>query len=85
MILLKCGQDWQPVEHDWPSDFIQNKRSYSFLWLPSHNTPLLLCLHPQKYTVQDLTAWCSIGLKELPLWLPSQNGCVVLLPQAHHQ
>ena len=44
-----------------------------------------LALQPQKYTVLLSTAVNLVGTKGPPLWLPSQNGWFLLLPQAHHQ
>ena len=44
-----------------------------------------VCLHPQKYTFPDSLGVNCTGVNPEPLWLPSQKGCVALLPQAHHQ
>jgi hypothetical protein len=50
---------------------------------PSQSAPFLLCLQPQKYTVELVLASYFTGVKSLPLWDPSQNGCDLLRPQAH--
>ena len=46
---------------------------------------LPVCLQPQNHTVLSFVALYSIGANSDPLWLPSQNGCLVLCPQEHHQ
>ncbi|MGB2248725.1 MAG: hypothetical protein ACPH3N_13685, partial [Alcanivorax sediminis] len=48
--------------------------SLILLWLPSHSIPFLLCLQPQKNTMQSFLAVKDSGLKSVPLWLPSQKG-----------
>lgn len=58
---------------------------HSFLWLPSHIGRAALCLQPQNQTFSDFAALYSTGVNGPPLCEPSQNGCVLLLPQAHHQ
>jgi hypothetical protein len=69
-----------------PSARIANKvRSYSFLWVPSQNGLLLLCLQPHSQTF-----FCSVisnftGVNSLPLCEPSQNGWFFDRPQRHHQ
>ena len=57
----------------------------SLLWLPSQRGMFPLCLQPQNDTVPACSASNFIGVKALPLCEPSQNGCLPLLPQAHHQ
>jgi hypothetical protein len=50
---------------------------------PSQSAPFLLCLQPQKYTVElDLASYFT-GVNSLPLCEPSQNGCDLLRPHAH--
>jgi hypothetical protein len=66
-------------------EYLQVVQSYSLLWLPSQRTGVAVCLQPQKYSVLDSVASNFTGVKPLPLWLPSQNGCVALRPQAHQK
>lgn len=53
--------------------------------VPSQNGGCLVCLQPHIQSVSDLSATNICGVKFVPLWLPSQNGCLALRPQAHHQ
>jgi hypothetical protein len=46
---------------------------------------LLLALQPQNDTMPDCSGLNSMGRNPEPLCLPSQSGCVLLCPQAHHQ
>ena len=57
----------------------------SFLWLPSQVGLRVLRLQVQKNTFSLFAALNSIGVKEVALCEPSQNGCVFERPQAHHQ
>ena len=52
---------------------------------PSHNGLLDDFLQPQKSTRSDFAAVYSIGVKLVALCEPSQNGWLLLLPQAHHK
>jgi len=52
---------------------------------PSHNGLLDDFLQPQKNTRSDFTAVYSIGVKSVALCEPSQNGWLLLRPQAHHK
>jgi hypothetical protein len=52
---------------------------------PSHKGDLRVCLQPQNQTVRVASAVYCTGVKVLPLCEPSQNGCALLLPHAHHQ
>ena len=58
---------------------------YRLLWVPSQNGLLPLCLQPHKATGALEVMVTLTGLNSLPLWDPSQNGCLADLPQAHHQ
>jgi hypothetical protein len=46
---------------------------------------LLLCLQAQKNTLPVFVAVYFTGEYSVSLWLPSQNGCFALLPQAHQK
>ena len=52
---------------------------------PSHSGDLAECLQPQNQTLPSASAVYLTGTKSVPRWLPSQNGCFALRPQAHHQ
>jgi hypothetical protein len=52
---------------------------------PSQSGALSERLHPQKKTRPAFSVANLIGTKSVPLWLPSQNGCFALLPQAHQK
>src|SRR5262245_44035739 len=58
---------------------------YSVLCVPSQKGRFLVCLQQQKYLCPDLGAVHWTGLKLVTLWLPSQKGCDLESPQAHHQ
>jgi len=51
------------------------------LWLPSQKGGVLVCLQAQKNLRPVSSAVHLSGVKEEPLWLPSQNGCFLELPQ----
>jgi hypothetical protein len=53
--------------------------------VPSHKGALLLCLQAQKNTLPVFVAVYFTGEYSVSLWLPSQNGCFALLPQAHQK
>ena len=53
------------------------------MWLPSHSGDLAEALQAQNQASPVAAAVYFIGTKLLPLWLPSQNGCLLLLPQEH--
>jgi hypothetical protein len=42
-------------------------------------------LQAQNQAFFDSVASNFTGVNPEPLWDPSQNGCVLLWPQAHHQ
>ena len=56
-----------------------------FLWLPSHSGALAERLQVQKNALPVAPGMYSDGVKAVPLCEPSQNGCVLERPQAHHQ
>ena len=58
---------------------------YSALWLPSQRGGLVLCLQAQNHTLPVLGAVYFTGAISLPLWVPSQKGCLSDNPQEHHQ
>ena len=60
-------------------------RSLEFLWLPSHIGRLPVRLQAQNQACSAVAAFHSTGVKAEPLWEPSQNGCFLERPQAHHQ
>jgi hypothetical protein len=56
-------------------------RDQSLLWEPSQSGDFPVALHPQKNTFllsSDVNFW---GAKPVPLWDPSQNGCLLDSPQ----
>jgi hypothetical protein len=55
------------------------------LWLPSHSGLRLERLQVQKNAFSAACAFHSIGVKAEPLCEPSQNGCDLERPHAHHQ
>ena len=59
--------------------------SYSRLWLPSHIGFLAERLQAQNQASSAAAGLYSTGLKAVPLCEPSQNGCDLERPQAHHQ
>ena len=52
---------------------------------PSQSGGLPVALQPQKNTCLEASATYFTGLNSEPLWAPSQNGCFLLLPQAHQK
>jgi len=52
---------------------------------PSQNGAFLVCLQAHSQASPVFSAVNFFGTKSEPLWLPSQNGCLALLPQVHHQ
>jgi hypothetical protein len=65
--------------------FIRSQSPQSEECVPSHNGALLLCLQAQKNTLPVFVAVYFTGEYSVSLWLPSQNGCFALLPQAHQK
>jgi hypothetical protein len=57
----------------------------SLLCEPSHSGIVAVRLQVQKNTFLVSGAVNCIGENPEPLWLPSQNGWLADLPQAHHQ
>ena len=57
----------------------------SLLCEPSHSGAVVVRLQVQKNTFLVSGAVNCIGENPVPLWLPSQNGWLADLPQAHHQ
>jgi len=53
------------------------------LWLPSQNGGVAVFLQVQSQTVLSSSAVNETGSKSVPLWEPSQNGWLELLPQRH--
>ena len=60
-------------------------RQGKFLCDPSQRGDLPLPLQPQNETTPVSSASNFIGENADPLCDPSQNGCLVLIPQEHHQ
>jgi hypothetical protein len=58
---------------------------HSAAWLPSQNGLFLECL--QAHQARGFFSFTSVmrGENSVPLCEPSQNGCVLDRPQAHHQ
>ena len=57
----------------------------SFLWLPSHSGGVVVRLQVQNQTSPVVSGLNSRGENAVPLCEPSQNGCDLERPQAHHQ
>jgi hypothetical protein len=66
---------------------IRNPQSaiQKLLWLPSQNGLFFVCLQPHQATVFFAVISVLTGENSVPLCDPSQNGCVLERPQAHHQ
>ena len=62
-----------------------NRLFYSTLCEPSQNGLSSVVLQPHRLKVPELSAVNRTGSRPVPLWEPSQNGCRLLRPQAHHQ
>jgi hypothetical protein len=58
---------------------------YNVLWVPSQKGALPVCLHWQSQASPSFSAVNFFGAKDVPLWLPSQNGWEADLPQAQNQ
>ena len=55
------------------------------LWLPSHMGRWPVRLQAQNQACSVFSAFHSTGVKGVPLCEPSQNGCDLERPHAHHQ
>jgi hypothetical protein len=63
-------------------------KGYRYLirpWLPSQKGASPVCLHMHHATVSAVATVTFFGAKPVPLWEPSQKGCDLERPQAHHQ
>lgn len=58
--------------------------NYNALCEPSQKPGLLVCLQTHMYAVFDSSATNILGVNSVPLWLPSQNGCLEEFPHEHH-
>lgn len=58
---------------------------YRVLWLPSHRGLFAERLQAQNQTSSEAVGLNSMGEKAVTLCEPSQNGCDLDSPQAHHQ
>ena len=58
-------------------------KPYSALWLPSQSGDFPVALQAQNQASPVASAVYFIGLKLLPLWVPSQNGCLADFPHEH--
>ena len=56
----------------------------SLPWLPSQNALFFECLQPHQATILGSVKSTRTGDKPVPRCEPSQNGCWLDLPQAHH-
>ena len=54
-----------------------------WLWLPSQNGLFAVTLHPHRWASPVVSAVKTIGVNNVPLWAPSQNGWLADLPQLH--
>jgi hypothetical protein len=54
-------------------------------WLPSQSGGVAVPLQAQNATRRVSVAVHFTGVKAVPAWEPSQNGCFADRPQAHHQ
>ncbi len=57
----------------------------SVLWAPSHIGFFPERLQAQNQTFSEIAGLNSMGEKAVTLCEPSQNGCDLERPQAHHQ
>jgi hypothetical protein len=55
------------------------------LCIPSQKGGFFVCLQPHQATVRDSVITTFTGSKPVPWCEPSQNGCFLDTPQAHHQ
>ena len=58
---------------------------YRLLCVPSQNGLLEVFLQPHNQTFLVSSMVNFIGENSLPLWVPSQKGCLADFPQEHHQ
>ena len=64
---------------------LHSPNGQSLLWDPSHSGWCAERLQAQNHSFFDSAASNFTGVNSEPLCEPSQNGCLALLPQAHHQ
>ncbi len=74
---------WKPVQP--PPQAGLRDGCASVLWVPSHIGFFPERLQAQNQTFSEIAGLNSMGEKAVTLYEPSQNGCDLERPQAHHQ
>jgi hypothetical protein len=75
---------WQSLLREVGSD-VSSALSHSFAWVPSQSGSVFKCLQPQKKLLPVSSAVHTTGTISVVLCEPSQKGCFLDWPQAHHQ